>query len=108
MGPRHVVALVLLALGAAALVVSAVALVVLPAPFARLHALAPATSLGAPLIALALAVDTGPGRAAVKLLFIGGLLAVAGPVTTMAVARVTAATGGTAATGEGANEEADG
>ncbi|MFC1415857.1 cation:proton antiporter [Streptacidiphilus cavernicola] len=89
---RHAVALVLLALGVAVLVVSAVALLVLPAPFTRLHALAPATSLGAPLIVLALAVDTGPGRAAVKLLFIGGLLAVAGPVTTMAIARVTAAT----------------
>jgi len=89
---RHVIALVLLVAGTAVLLVSACALLVLPHPYARLHALAPATSLGAPLIALALAVDTGPGRAAVKLLAIGALLALSGPITTMAIGRVTFAT----------------
>jgi monovalent cation/proton antiporter MnhG/PhaG subunit len=92
MGPRHMVALMLLVAGTAVLLLSVLALLVLPRPYPRLHALAPATSLGAPLIALALAVDTGPGRAALKLLVIGGLLAVAGPVTTMAIARTTSAT----------------
>lgn len=89
---RHLIGLVLLVLGTAVLLLSGCALLALPGPYARLHALAPATSLGAPLIALALAVDTGPGRAAVKLLFIGALVALAGPVTTMAIGRVTAAT----------------
>ncbi|QMU69331.1 monovalent cation/H(+) antiporter subunit G [Streptacidiphilus sp. P02-A3a] len=92
MGIRHLIALVLLVTGTGVLLLSACALLALPGPYARLHALAPATSLGAPLIALALAVDTGPGRAAVKLLFVGALLALAGPITTMAIARVVAAT----------------
>ncbi len=87
---RHTCALGLLAVGVAALLLSALALVVLPGPFGRLHALAPATSLGAPLITLSLAVQTGPGRAAVKLLVIGALIALAGPVTTMAIGRATA------------------
>lgn len=86
---RHTVALVLLCAGTAALLLSALALIVLPGPYLRLHALSPAAALGAPLVALALAVDTGPGRAAAKLLVIGLLLAVGGTVTTMAVARTT-------------------
>ncbi|MGW3042002.1 monovalent cation/H(+) antiporter subunit G [Kitasatospora sp. NPDC001159] len=45
--------------GTAALLLSALALVVLPGPYLRLHALSPAAALGAPLVALALAVDTG-------------------------------------------------
>ncbi|MBO1417117.1 monovalent cation/H(+) antiporter subunit G [Streptomyces sp. FH025] len=86
---RHFLALVLLGAGTAALLLAALALVVLPGPYLRLHALSPAAVLGAPLVALALAVDTGPGRAAVKLLVIGLLLAVGGTITTMAVARTT-------------------
>ncbi|MFJ8627038.1 monovalent cation/H(+) antiporter subunit G [Kitasatospora sp. NPDC093550] len=86
---RHVLALVLLWAGTAALLLAALALVVLPGPYLRLHALSPAAGLGAPLVALALAVDTGPGRAAVKLLVVGLLSAVGGTVTTMAVARAT-------------------
>ncbi|CAM5695403.1 monovalent cation/H(+) antiporter subunit G [Streptomyces viridifaciens] len=89
MTPRHTLALVLLVAGAAALLLAALALAVLPGPYLRLHALSPAAALGAPLVALALAVDTGPGRAAVKLLVIGLLLAIGGTVTTMAVARTT-------------------
>ena len=92
MSVRHLVALVLLVAGTAVLLLSVCALLVLPAPYARLHALSPASSLGAPLIALALAVDTGPGRSAVKLLVIAALLAAGGPITTMAIGRVTVAT----------------
>ncbi|MFF2078550.1 cation:proton antiporter [Kitasatospora sp. NPDC058162] len=87
---RHTVALVLLCAGTAALLLSAVGLAVLPGPYLRLHALSPGATLGAPLVALALAVDTGPGRAAVKLLVIGLLLAAGGTVTTMAVGHATA------------------
>lgn len=87
---RHICALVLLVLGMAVLLLSALALVVLPRPFGRLHALTPATTLGAPLVALALAVQTGPGRAAVKLLVVAALIAAGGSVTTMAIGRATA------------------
>lgn len=60
-----------------------------PCPLPRRHARSPAAALGAPLVALALAVDTGPGRAAAELLVIGLLPAAGGTVTTMAVARTT-------------------
>ncbi|MER6049154.1 monovalent cation/H(+) antiporter subunit G [Streptomyces sp. BHT-5-2] len=87
--PHHLLSLVLLIAGSAVMLLSAVALAVLPGPYARLHALSPAASLGAPLVAFALAVDTGPGRAAVKLLVIALLLAAGGTVTTMAIGRTT-------------------
>lgn len=90
MTARHVCALVLLVAGTAVLLLSALAFLVLPRPYARLHALSTASSLGAPLVALALAVQTGPGRAAVKILVIGALIALGGPVTTMAIGRATA------------------
>jgi multicomponent Na+:H+ antiporter subunit G len=90
MEARHVCSLVLLFAGVGALLLSVFAFTVLPRPYARIHALATATSLGAPLVALALAVETGPGRGAVKLLVIGALIALGGPVTTMAIGRVTA------------------
>jgi multicomponent Na+:H+ antiporter subunit G len=90
MEARHVCALVLLVAGIGVLLLSALAFTVLPRPYARLHALTPATSLGAPLVLLALAVETGPCRSAVKLLVIGALIALGGPVTTMAIGRATA------------------
>jgi multicomponent Na+:H+ antiporter subunit G len=86
----HVCALALLACGCAALLLAALAVVALPTPYARLHALAPASSLGVPLICLALAVDAGPGRTAVKLLFIGALTAVSGPVVSIVIGRTMA------------------
>ncbi|MFG3227137.1 monovalent cation/H(+) antiporter subunit G [Kitasatospora sp. NPDC048194] len=86
---RHTVALALLGAGTATLLLAAFALVLLPGPYLRLHALSPAAALGAPLVALALAVDTGPGRGAAKLLVIGLLLAAGGTIATMAVARTT-------------------
>lgn len=89
---RHAVAVVLLCAGTAALLLAALALAVLPGPYLRLHALSPAAALGAPLVALALAVDSGPGRAAVKLLVVGLLLATGGTVTTMAIGRTTVRT----------------
>lgn len=87
MGATHVCALILLAAGTAAVLLAAVALLVLPTPYARLHALSPASSLGIPLICLALALDAGAGRQAVKLLFIGALTAVSGPVLSIVIGR---------------------
>jgi multicomponent Na+:H+ antiporter subunit G len=87
MDARHMCALALLAAGCAAVLLAAAALLVLPTPYARLHALSPASSLGVPLVCLALALDAGPGRAAVKLLFIGALTALAGPVLSIVIGR---------------------
>ncbi|MFC8719864.1 cation:proton antiporter [Kitasatospora sp. NPDC057198] len=89
MTSRHVLALVLLAAGSGALLLAAAALVRLPGRYLRLHALSAASTLGVPLTAAAAAVETGPGRAAGKLLLIGALVLAAGPVTTMAIGRLT-------------------
>lgn len=89
----HVIALVLLACGVAALLLAALGVAVLPTPYARLHALAPASSIGVPLVCLALALDAGGGREAVKLLFIGAVTAVAGPVLTVVIGRTMAREG---------------
>lgn len=90
----HALALALLWCGAAALLLAAAALAVLPTAWGRLHALAPAAGLGVPLVCLALAVDAGAGRAAVKLLFVGALTAVSGPVVTVAIGRTMIRAGG--------------
>ncbi|MEV7520320.1 monovalent cation/H(+) antiporter subunit G [Streptomyces sp. NPDC091371] len=90
MDPRTVCAAALLAAGSAVLLLAVAAFLALPRPYARLHALAPATSLGAPLVLLALAVDAPPGRAAVKFLVIAVLMVLGGTLTTPAVGRVTA------------------
>ncbi|WP_328321480.1 cation:proton antiporter [Streptomyces sp. NBC_00388] len=87
MGIREICAVVLMCCGLAALALAALALVVLPGPYLRLHALSPATSVGLPLICLALAVDAGAGRPAVKFLFIAAVMAVTGPVVTISIAR---------------------
>ncbi|WP_055588919.1 monovalent cation/H(+) antiporter subunit G [Streptacidiphilus griseoplanus] len=87
--PEHIVVLVLLWAGTGLVLLSAVSLALLPDRFQRLHALAPAAGLGVPLIALAVAVDQGVGRAALKTLLIGALLAVGGTVGTMAVGKAT-------------------
>ena len=92
MEARHVIVLVLLFAGLAMLLLSAVALLVLPGPYQRLHALAPATSLGLPMLCLALAVDAGPGRSAVKFLVVAALAAVSSPVVGVAVGRTIAET----------------
>ncbi|MYS23432.1 multisubunit sodium/proton antiporter, MrpG subunit [Streptomyces sp. DvalAA-14] len=93
MDVRHGFALALLFCGTAALLLSALALLALPTAYTRLHALAPASSLGVPLICLALALDAGGGREAVKLLFIGALTAVSGPVIAIVIGRTMAREG---------------
>ena len=83
----HVVALVLLWAGVACVLLSALALVRLKGTLMRLHALAVSSCLGVPLIALAVAVQQGPGRAAVKTLLIGLLFAAGGTAGTIAVGK---------------------
>lgn len=89
MAVAHVSASVLLWLGVTCLLAGAGALVLLRGSLERLHALAPANGLGVPLIACAVALEQGAGRAAVKTLLIGLLFAVGGTVTTIAVGKAT-------------------
>ncbi|MFB7908298.1 cation:proton antiporter [Kitasatospora sp. NPDC056076] len=85
MTPRHVIELVLLWAGVGCVLLSTAAVVRLRGTLMRLHALTPASVVGVPLIAAAVAVDQGLGRAAVKTLFIGLVFAVGGTVTTIAI-----------------------
>ncbi|MFG2819615.1 monovalent cation/H(+) antiporter subunit G [Kitasatospora sp. NPDC048365] len=84
---RHAIVLVMLWAGVGCVLLSSLALLRLGGTLMRLHALAPASVVGVPLIAAAVALDQGVGRAAVKTLFIGLLFAVGGAVTTVAVGR---------------------
>jgi monovalent cation/proton antiporter MnhG/PhaG subunit len=83
----HVVVLVLLWAGVAFVLLSVAALARFGDTFVRLHSLAPAACAGVPLIAAAVAVDQGVGRAAVKTLLIGLLFATGGTVTTIALGK---------------------
>ncbi|MFF8375691.1 monovalent cation/H(+) antiporter subunit G [Streptomyces sp. NPDC015661] len=87
---RSVCAALLLTAGVAVLLLAVLALHVLPGPYARLHALSSASSLGAPLVVLAAAVSEGPGRGAAALLVVAALLAVGGALTAPALGRCTA------------------
>ncbi|RSS78747.1 monovalent cation/H(+) antiporter subunit G [Streptomyces sp. WAC06614] len=89
MAAGHAVALVLLWTGVACVLLSAPALVRLHGGYGRLHALAPASGPGVLLVAAAVAVEQGVGRAAVKTLLIGLLLSVGGTVSTIAVGQAT-------------------
>lgn len=86
--------------GVACLLVSAVALHRLGGTVPRLHALAPASCLGVPLVAVAVAVDQGAGRAAVKTLVIGLLFAVGGTAGTIAIGKAAVQAGEQEAGGE--------
>jgi multicomponent Na+:H+ antiporter subunit G len=90
---RHAVALVLLWTGVVVAAGSGMGLLVLRSREARLHLLTPVTSLAAPLLGLGVAVELGWGRNAVKVVFIVGLLAVAGGVLTSATARASRGVG---------------
>ena len=80
--------------GLAVCVLAAVASLVPRQVYARLHYLTPMTSLGAPLIGLALAIQDGWGLVTGEILLIVGLLAVTGPVLAAAAGRVSAQSGG--------------
>ncbi|MFJ7243021.1 cation:proton antiporter [Kitasatospora sp. NPDC098652] len=89
MTPRHVIVLALLWAGVGCVLLSAAAVLRLRGPLMRLHALAPASVAGVPMIAAAVALDQGLGRGAAKTLFVGLVFAVGGTVTTIAVGRAT-------------------
>jgi len=58
--------------------------------YTRLHFITPVTSLAAPLIGLALAIDNGWGLTTAQILFVVFLLAVTGPQLEAATGRVAA------------------
>jgi multisubunit Na+/H+ antiporter MnhG subunit len=83
-----VIAWVLLAAGTLVVVVSAVAAALVKDFYRRLHFLTPVTSIGGPLIGLALAVENGWGLTTAIVLLTVALLGFTAPVLTAAVGRV--------------------
>lgn len=90
MNAGQVLVVVLLAAGALVVVVSAVGAVVTRDVPSRLHFLTPVTSVGGPLLGLALAVDGGWSSGTGQVLVVVALLAVTGPVLTSATGRLLA------------------
>jgi multicomponent Na+:H+ antiporter subunit G len=87
----HLVALVLVALGSAVVVLSAVGAAVVPGgALVRVHFLTPVTSLGLPLVAVGLCVESGQPFTIAELLFIALLIGVSGPVLGSATGRAAA------------------
>lgn len=84
---RGVIVAVLLGLGTFTVLLSCVAVLRLPGLPAQLHGLAPAGTLGAPLVCLGLAIDLGVGRSAGKALLVALVLLVTGPIATTVTAR---------------------
>jgi monovalent cation/proton antiporter MnhG/PhaG subunit len=84
---RGVVVVVLLGLGTFTVLLSCVAVLRLPGLPAQLHGLAPAGTLGAPLVCLGLVVDLGIGRGAGKALLVAVILLATGPIATTVTSR---------------------
>ena len=78
---------VIVALGALVLVACALAVLRLPGPFERLHAVTPATSLGGILVCLGLALHDRTTHDVGKLIVIAVLLFVTAPAASIAAAR---------------------
>ncbi|WP_241741075.1 monovalent cation/H(+) antiporter subunit G [Streptomyces sp. L2] len=89
-GPAHVAAVVCETAGTVVVVASALAALAMRHVYNRLHFLTPATSLGAPLIAVALVLENGWGLTAGLDILIVALLALSAPVLEAATARVVA------------------
>src|SRR5690242_3030041 len=90
MAPHTIVTLVLLALAALTVVLSAAGLLLTADPIARLHFLTPVTSIAAPLVGAAYVVDEGMGLSAGLALLVVGLLVLSGPPLGTAIGRATA------------------
>jgi multicomponent Na+:H+ antiporter subunit G len=94
----HLVGLTLVSLGCAVIVLAAIGAAVMPGGvFNRLHFLTPVTSVGVPLVAAGLCVESGSPFTIAELVVIAVVLAVAGPVLESATARAAAAEQGLAA-----------
>ncbi|HLQ84768.1 MAG TPA: monovalent cation/H(+) antiporter subunit G [Salinisphaeraceae bacterium] len=77
--------MVLLALGIAIMVFSAIGLLIVRNRYDRLHYVAPAATLGMPLIGLAVALDGGFAAATVKVVFIVVLTVLTSPIVSAAM-----------------------
>lgn len=86
----YVASRALLIAGVAVIVVSSCAAFSMKHVVNRLHYITPITSLGGPLVGLALAVENGWGLTTAMILFIVFLLALAGPALASATGRLTA------------------
>ena len=80
--------------GLAVVVLSSLGAVAMRRIYGQLHLLSPMTSLGAPLIGLALAIQNGWGLTTGEIVLIAALLAVTGPVLAAATGRLAAQRGG--------------
>ena len=67
--------------------ISAAGQLVMRDPYDRLHFVSLATSVAAPLVVLALCLGAGSVAEVLKLVLIGGLMTVSGPVATTMTAR---------------------
>ena len=87
----HPIALSLVALGCAVVVLSAVGAAVVPGDaLVRVHFLTPVTSVGLPLVAVGLSVESGQPFTIAELLFTALLVGVSGPVLGSATGRAAA------------------
>jgi monovalent cation/proton antiporter MnhG/PhaG subunit len=86
----HDLMLALYAAGLAVVVLAPLAALRVRHVYNRLHFVTPMTSLGAPLIGLALAIQNGWGLTTAQELLIVGVLAVTGPVLAAATGRLAA------------------
>lgn len=84
------VVLALYVTGLAVVVASSLGAVAMRRIYGRLHLLSPMTSLGAPLIGLALAIQNGWGLTTGEIVLTVALLAVTGPVLASATGRLAA------------------
>lgn len=89
-GALHVLALVLYGTGIAVVVATVAGALMVRRVYNRLHYLTPATSLGAPLIGLALAIENGWSLTTAEIVFTVALLSLSGPVLESATGRVAA------------------
>lgn len=86
----NVVADAFVAAGTAVIVVAAIGALVARDDFVRLHLATPMTSLGGPLIATGLCISNGVGLTTASIALPTGLLFIAGPILSSAIARMLA------------------
>jgi multicomponent Na+:H+ antiporter subunit G len=91
MTSKHVVSLVFVIAGCTVTGLAPLAALVFRDAIERLHLVTPITSLGAPLVAVGIAIGEGPDLTTGLVLAIAMLLAVSGPVLGVAAARATVA-----------------
>jgi multicomponent Na+:H+ antiporter subunit G len=90
----HVASVVLVSLGTAVIVAACLGALVAPDVFSKLHYSTPITSLGGPLIAIGLSVDSGANLTTASILFPAALLFFCSPILSAAIGRCAAKTQG--------------